>query len=280
MNILDLFLPVDSETKRPLFLIAGPCVIEDEAREKGFSLRIAEMIRDTVEPLGIPWIFKASFDKANRTSLDSFRGPGLDRGLAILESIKKEAGVPVLSDVHEVRQVASAAGVLDVVQVPAFLCRQTDLLVAAARQAKALNVKKGQFLAPSAMKNVIDKFRDSGGTSRVALTERGTTHGYGNLVVDMTSIPVLRSLGAPAVFDATHSVQLPGGLGTASGGRREMVPTLTAAAVAAGCDGLFMEVHPDPDTALSDGPNMIPLGDLEGLLRKALAVREAVTRSS
>jgi len=276
MNTLDLLLPLEPGTQRSLFLIAGPCVIEDEGREKDFTLSIADRLRKILDPLGLPWIFKASFDKANRTSLESFRGPGLDKGLAILEAIKQETNVLLLSDVHEAWQVNAAAEVLDVVQIPAFLCRQTDLLVAAATHARALNIKKGQFLAPSAMENVLNKVRGTGGTERVTLTERGTMFGYGNLVVDMTSIPVLRGLGAPVVFDATHSAQLPGGLGTASGGRRAMVPTLAAAAVAAGCDGLFLEVHPDPDSALSDGPNMVPLDELENLLHRILAIREAI----
>jgi 2-dehydro-3-deoxyphosphooctonate aldolase (KDO 8-P synthase) len=193
-----------------------------------------------------------------------------------MESIRAELGVPVLSDVHETTQVEAAAGILDVIQIPAFLCRQTDLLVTAARHARALNIKKGQFLAPLDMRHALDKARSAGGTERIALTERGSTFGYGNLIVDMTAIPALQSLGAPAVFDATHSVQQPGGLGHATGGRREMIPTLVLAAVAAGCDGLFMEVHPDPDHALSDGPNMLPLEQVGKLLERALAVREAL----
>jgi 2-dehydro-3-deoxyphosphooctonate aldolase (KDO 8-P synthase) len=275
MNPLDLLKPLD-RSARPLFVIAGPCVIEDLEREAGFTRGIAERLAGILDRLGVPWIFKASFDKANRTSREGFRGPGLERGLAILEAVRAAAGAPVLSDIHETCQVQAAAEVLDVLQIPAFLCRQTDLITAAARHAKAINVKKGQFLAPDDMMNVLEKVRTAGGTDRVALTERGTTFGYGNLVVDMTAFPTLRELGAPVVFDATHSVQLPGGLGKATGGRRAMVPTLTAAAMAAGADGLFLEVHPDPDHALSDGPNMIPLDEVEVLIERALRVREAV----
>jgi 2-dehydro-3-deoxyphosphooctonate aldolase (KDO 8-P synthase) len=276
MDILDLMLPLAGGETRPLFLIAGPCVIEDERRGAGFTLGIARRLEQILAPLGVPWIFKASFDKANRTSFDSFRGPGLDAGLATLAEVKRELGVPVLTDVHETGQVEAAAAAVDVLQVPAFLCRQTDLVVKIARHARAINVKKGQFLAPQAMEHVIQKIRREGRTERVTLTERGAAFGYGNLVVDMTSIPTLRGLGAPAVFDATHSVQLPGGLGKATGGRANMVPVLALAAVAAGADGLFMEVHPDPDRALSDGPNMVPLDEVERLIRKALLVREAI----
>ncbi|MBN2491446.1 MAG: 3-deoxy-8-phosphooctulonate synthase [Planctomycetes bacterium] len=276
MHTLDLLLARRAGERRPLFLIAGPCVIEDPSRGPDFTLGVARRLRDILDRRHIPWIFKSSFDKANRTSRDSFRGPGLDGGLAVMERIRRELGVPVLSDVHETAQVAAAAAVLDVLQIPAFLCRQTDLLVAAARHARALNIKKGQFLAPRDMQHALDKARGAGGTERVALTERGTTFGYGNLIVDMTAIPVLQSLGAPVVFDGTHSVQQPGGLGHASGGRREMIPTLVLAAVAAGCDGLFLEVHPDPDRALSDGPNMLAIEQLEALLGRVLAVREAL----
>ena len=279
MHTLDLLLPRPEGERRPLFLIAGPCVIEDDRRGAGFTLGIARKMAEILDRLGLPWIFKASFDKANRTSQSSFRGPGLDAGLEggleVMGRIRTELGVPVLSDVHETSQVEAAAGVLDVLQIPAFLCRQTDLLVTAARHARALNIKKGQFLAPLDMRHALEKARGANGTERIALTERGTTFGYGNLIVDMTAIPTLRSLGAPVVFDATHSVQKPGGLGHATGGRREMIPTLVLAAVAAGCDGLFMEVHQDPDQALSDGPNMLPLENLERLLTRALAVREA-----
>ena len=275
MHVLDLLRPRPEGEQRPLFLIAGPCVIEDERRGSGFTLGIARRLAEIADRLGLPWIFKSSFDKANRTSLSSFRGPGLEAGLEVMGRIRTELGVPVLSDVHESAQIEAAAGVLDVLQIPAFLCRQTDLLVTAARHARALNIKKGQFLAPLDMRHALEKARGAGGTDRIALTERGTTFGYGNLIVDMTAIPALRSLGAPVVFDATHSVQKPGGLGHATGGRREMIPTLVLAAVAAGCDGLFMEVHPNPDQALSDGPNMLPLENVERLLARALAVREA-----
>lgn len=276
MNILDLMLPLAGREARPLFLIAGPCVIEDEEKGAGYTLGIARRLQEILAPLEVPWVFKASFDKANRTSLDSFRGPGLESGLKTLAEVKRELGVPVLTDVHETGQVEAAAEAVDVLQVPAFLCRQTDLVVKVARHAKAINVKKGQFLAPQAMEHVIRKIRGEGRTDRVTLTERGVSFGYGNLVVDMTSIPTLRGLGAPAVFDATHSVQLPGGLGKATGGRSDMVPVLALAAVAAGADGLFMEVHPDPEHALSDGPNMVRLDDVETLVRRALAVREAI----
>lgn len=275
MEPLDLLRPLDGTT-RPLFVIAGPCVIEDHERGAGFTRGIAARLGEIMGRLGIPWIFKASFDKANRTAHNGFRGPGLDEGLRILEDIRAAVGVPVLSDVHETIQVVPAAQALDVLQIPAFLCRQTDLITHAARHARALNVKKGQFLAPGDMRNVLEKTRSAGGTDRVSLTERGTTFGYGNLVVDMTAFPALRSLGAPVVFDATHSVQLPGGLGKATGGRRDMVPTLAVAAVAAGADGLFLEVHPEPDRALSDGPNMVPLDDVEALISRVLRVREAI----
>jgi len=276
MNTLDLMLPLAEGETRPLFLIAGPCVIEDEVKGNGFTLGIARRLQEILERLGVPWVFKASFDKANRTSLDSFRGPGLEAGLRTLAEVNRELGVPVLTDVHETGQVEAAAEAVDVLQIPAFLCRQTDLVIEVARHARAINVKKGQFLAPEAMEHVMAKIRGQGRTDRVTLTERGVSFGYGRLVVDMTSIPTLRGLGAPAVFDATHSVQLPGGLGRATGGRSDMVPALALAAVAAGADGLFMEVHPDPDQALSDGPNMVRLDDLERLVRRALAVREAI----
>lgn len=247
---------------RPLVLIAGPCVIEDEAT----TLRHAERLMTICNGLSIPLVFKASYDKANRTSINAYRGPGLREGLGILRKVKEALGVPVLSDVHSIEQIAPAAEVLDVLQIPAFLCRQTDLLVAAARCGRIINVKKGQFLAPWDMKNVAGKIAASG-NENIILTERGASFGYNNLVVDMRSFPVMRATGYPVVFDATHSVQLPGGQGESSGGQREFVEYLSRAAVATGIDGIFMEVHEDPDKALCDGPNSIPLSELPGLLK-------------
>ncbi len=257
---------------QPLLLLAGPCVLESEE----IAWEIAGEMKSVCERLGISYVFKASFDKANRTSLDSFRGPGLERGLRLLARIRDEIGVPVISDVHAVSQVERVAEVLDVIQIPAFLCRQTDLLVAAARSGKTVNIKKGQFVSPWDMQYAVDKVRSAGG-EKILLTERGSSFGYNNLVVDMRSLPVLRSFACPVVYDATHSVQLPGGAGGSSGGQREYIPTLARAAMAAGIDGLFMEVHPDPDQALCDGPNCWPLDQAERLLRSLLAVREAVT---
>lgn len=247
---------------RPLVLIAGPCVIEDEAS----TMLHAERLMTICNGLSIPLIFKASYDKANRTSIGAYRGPGLKNGLAILRKVKESLGVPVISDIHSIEQIAPAAEVLDVLQIPAFLCRQTDLLVAAAQSGKIINVKKGQFLAPWDMKNVAGKIAASG-NENIILTERGASFGYNNLVVDMRSFPVMRSTGYPVVFDATHSVQLPGGQGDSSGGQREFVEYLSRAAVATGIDGIFMEVHEDPDKALCDGPNSIPLNELPSLLK-------------
>jgi 2-dehydro-3-deoxyphosphooctonate aldolase (KDO 8-P synthase) len=255
---------------QPPVLIAGPCVIEDPRR----TLRIGRTVRDICGRLGMPYIFKASFDKANRSSYQAFRGPGLDEGLRILAEIKAELGIPVLSDIHEAAQAAPAAAVLDVLQIPAFLCRQTDLLHEAARTGLPVNVKKGQFLSPAEMKNVVSKLEQSGCGS-ILLTERGSSFGYNNLVVDMRSLAILRSFGYPVVFDATHSVQLPGGGGDHSAGQREFVPVLARAAAAVGIDALFMEVHDNPAEALSDGPNMVPLGELEALLCQVLAVDRA-----
>lgn len=260
--------------QNPLVLIAGPCVIENAER----TLKIGQTAKSIADRLGIPYIFKASFDKANRSSFQSFRGPGLTEGLAVLKEIKQELKVPVLSDIHCVTQVEQAAQVLDILQIPAFLCRQTDLLYAAACTGKPVNVKKGQFLAPQDMKNVIDKIREAG-NENVLLTERGVSFGYNNLVVDMRSLPIMRSFGYPVIFDATHSVQIPGGLGTASSGKREFVPYLTRAAVAAGVDALFMEVHDNPEEALSDGPNMLYLDQLEDLLKDVLAIDKIVRNS-
>ena len=257
---------------QPLLLLAGPCVLESEE----VAWEIAREMKSICARLGISYVFKASFDKANRTSLDSFRGPGLERGLRLLARIKDEIGVPVVSDVHEASQIERVAEVLDIIQIPAFLCRQTDLLVAAARSGTTVNIKKGQFVAPWDMKYAVGKVRSAGG-ERILLTERGASFGYNNLVVDMRSLPVMRALGCPVIYDATHSVQLPGGAGGSSGGQREFIPVLSKAAMAAGIDGLFMEVHPDPDHALCDGPNSWPLDQTEKLLRRLLAIRKAVT---
>lgn len=257
--------------QNPLVLIAGPCVIEDKER----TLAIGKRVKEITERLGIPYIFKASFDKANRSSYKSFRGPGLTEGLAILQEIKEKLNVPVVSDVHCVTQIEAAAEVLDMLQIPAFLCRQTDLVYQAALTGKAVNVKKGQFLAPQDMKNVVDKIKEAG-NENILLTERGATFGYNNLVVDMRALPIMRSFGYPVVFDATHSVQIPGGGGTVSSGKREFVPYLTRAAVAVGIDALFMEVHDNPEEALSDGPNMLYIDQLEALLKDVLAIDKIV----
>ncbi len=259
----------------PLALIGGPCAIESEP----FMLDVATRLRDIAAKAGVPFIFKSSYDKANRTSIRSYRGPGLQEGLDILQKIKDIVGVPVLSDVHAVEEVELAAKVLDVLQIPAFLCRQTDLVVAAARTGKPVNVKKGQFLAPWDTQNIVEKVR-SIGNEQVLLTERGASFGYNNLVADMRSLVVMRSLGVPVVFDATHSVQLPGGAGTASAGQREFVPYLARAAVATGCDALFMEIHPDPDQAPSDGPNMLRLEDLPALLAQVMQIDRIVREHS
>lgn len=256
----------------PLLLIAGPCVLESAA----LAREIAAELRSVCRRLGMPFVFKSSFDKANRTALDSFRGPGLKHGLGILADIRDEFEVPVLSDIHDVSQVVQAAEVLDVLQVPAFLCRQTDLLLAAAQTKKPINLKKGQFLSPWDMKNAVAKIK-SVGNNRLMLTERGFTLGYNNLVVDMRSLPVMRSFGCPVVYDATHSVQLPGGDGASSGGQRQFIPVLSRAAVAAGVDGVFLEVHPDPARALCDGPNSLPLEQVEPLLHTLLKIHQAVT---
>lgn len=253
--------------QRPIALIAGPCVIEDYER----TLRIGRGIKAITERLGIPYIFKASFDKANRSSYNSFRGPGLEEGLGMLQKIKTELGLPVLSDIHEITQVEPAAKVLDVLQIPAFLSRQTDLLFAAGKSGVAVNVKKGQFLAPNDMKNVVRKLEEAG-CENILLTERGFSLGYNNLVVDMRALPIMRSFGYPVVFDATHSVQLPGGAGTASAGQREYVGHLARAAAAVGVDALFLEVHDNPEEALCDGPNMVYLDQLEELLLDIQAI--------
>jgi 2-dehydro-3-deoxyphosphooctonate aldolase (KDO 8-P synthase) len=252
-----------------LVLIAGPCVIESEAA----TLKIARALKEYAEELDLPLIFKASYDKANRTSLSSYRGPGLAKGLEILARVKAEVGLPVLSDVHQVAEVEPAAQVLDILQIPAFLCRQTDLVVAAAKTGKVLNIKKGQFLAPWDMQPVVDKAR-AAGNDRIILTERGASFGYNNLVVDFRSLPLMRGLGCPVVLDVTHSVQLPGAQGSCSGGQREFIAPLARAAVAVGVDGLFMEVHADPDQALCDGPNSLPLKEVLPLWRELKALHE------
>jgi 2-dehydro-3-deoxyphosphooctonate aldolase (KDO 8-P synthase) len=252
-------------------LIAGPCVIESER----LCLRIAEHLSPICRRLHIPYIFKASFDKANRTSARSPRGPGLESGLRTLEKVRERLGVPVLTDVHTEAQAAIAGEVVDVLQIPAFLCRQTDLIEAAVLTGKIVNLKKGQFLAPADMGQVVKKASEFGGR-HILLTERGTSFGYNNLVVDMRSIPIMRRLGCPVVFDATHSVQLPGGAGDKSGGQREFAPVLARCALAAGADGLFVETHPDPGRAWSDGPNMIPLAEMPRLLRQCIQLRAAL----
>jgi len=246
----------------PLVLMAGPCVIEGE----DFTLQTAESIAEIARACGVPLVFKSSFDKANRTSVEGFRGPGLDEGLRILQRVKEEVGVPVITDVHTPEQTAPVAEVADILQTPAFLCRQTDFIQAVSRQGKPVNVKKGQFLAPWDMTNVLEKAQATGNRD-IMLCERGVSFGYNNLVADMRSLAVMAETGAPVVFDATHSVQQPGGLGGASGGNREFVPTLARAAVSIGVAALFMEVHPDPDRALSDGPNSLPVAELKGLLK-------------
>ena len=256
---------------RPFFLIAGPCVIESEA----LVLEVAGRMREIAGELGIPYVFKASFDKANRSSRSSFRGPGLEAGLAILEKVKAQLGLPVLTDVHEDTPLGEVAAVVDVLQTPAFLCRQTNFIVGVASQGRPVNIKKGQFLSPWEMGNVVDKARSTG-NEQVMVCERGFSFGYNNLVSDMRSLSVMRATGAPVVFDATHSVQLPGGQGSASGGQREFVPVLARAAVAAGVSGVFMETHPDPSKALSDGPNAWPLGRMRALLETLKQIDAAV----
>jgi len=257
--------------KGSFFVIAGPCVIEDEST----TMEVARYLKETGADLGIPIIFKTSFDKANRTSLDSYRGPGMEKGLEIISRVKEATGLAVLSDIHEMGQIEKAAPVLDVIQIPAFLCRQTDLILAAARTNLPVNIKKGQFLAPWDMSGVVKKVLSTG-NHRLILTERGTAFGYNNLVVDMRSLVIMKGFGFPVVFDATHSVQLPGGKGTSSGGQREYVAHLARAAVAAGVDGVFMEVHPRPDSALCDGPNSLPLKDVHDLLRSLKAIHDVV----
>ncbi|OIO39447.1 MAG: 3-deoxy-8-phosphooctulonate synthase [Candidatus Omnitrophica bacterium CG1_02_49_16] len=256
---------------RPLVLIAGPCVIESQKS----ALRHARAIKKIARRLGIPVIYKSSYDKANRSSIESFRGPGIDQGLMILKRVKEETGLPILTDIHRPQEAAPAAGVADILQIPAFLCRQTDLVTAAARTGKAVNVKKGQFLAPWDMGNIVHKI-ETAGNRKILLTERGTSFGYNTLITDFRAIAIMKDLGYPVIFDATHSVQQPGGRGASSGGERRFVPVLAQAAAAVGVDGIFMEVHENPDQAPSDGPNMVPLKDLERLLERLMRINRAV----
>jgi 2-dehydro-3-deoxyphosphooctonate aldolase (KDO 8-P synthase) len=260
------------KTDNPFFLVSGPCVIENEA----LTLHIATQLKTLADRLGIPLIFKASYDKANRTAITAYRGPGLREGLRVLAKVKAALNIPILSDVHRISEVDAAADVLDIIQIPAFLCRQTDLILAAAKTGKPVNVKKGQFLAPWDVGNIIQKI-GSVSSVRPMITERGVMFGYNNLVVDFRSIPIMQRTGCPVVFDATHSVQLPGGAGDRSDGQRDFAPLLARAAVAAGADGVFLEVHEDPDQALCDGPNSLPLSQLPGLLGQLKAIHSAVT---
>lgn len=253
----------------PLFIIAGPCVIESE----DLVFHTAERLKTICSNIGLPLLFKSSYDKANRTSISSFRGPGMEKGLRILSDVGNKLGIPIISDIHSIEEIKPASEVLDALQIPAFLCRQTDLIVAASKTGKPVNVKKGQFLAPWDMKNIIEKFTSTG-NQNIFITERGSSFGYNNLVVDFRSLPVIRSFGYPVIFDVTHSLQLPGGMGKSSGGQREFTEPLARAAAAVGVDGLFMEVHPEPDKALCDGPNMIKLDDLEKMLKTVKSIRE------
>lgn len=257
----------------PLAFIAGPCVIESEGSTLSSALKLAEIS----QKLNVPIIFKSSYDKANRTSVSSYRGPGIAGGLAVLNKVRNETGLPVISDVHSVEEAKIASEVLDCLQIPAFLCRQTDLIVEAARTGIPVNIKKGQFLAPGDVKNIIDKALSTG-NKNILITERGVSFGYNNLVVDMRSIPIMQGFGYPVVYDATHSVQLPGGMGTSSGGEREFIPPLTRAAVAAGCDAVFLEVHQCPEKALCDGPNMVSLDSLPELLLKLVQINELIRK--
>jgi len=260
---------------RPLFLIAGPCVVESLQ----LQLDVAGRLKEICAELGMPFIFKSSYDKANRTSASSFRGPGIEEGLAVLAEVRRQVGVPVLTDVHSEDEIPAAAAVVDVLQTPAFLCRQTDFIQAVARAGKPVNIKKGQFLAPEDMAQVVAKARAASGTDNILVCERGASFGYHNLVSDMRSLAIMRATGCPVVFDATHSVQLPGGQGSASGGQREFVPVLARAAVAAGVSGVFMETHPRPEEALSDGPNAWPLPRMRALLETLLALDATVKRA-
>jgi 2-dehydro-3-deoxyphosphooctonate aldolase (KDO 8-P synthase) len=260
--------------EQPLFLIAGPCVVES----RQMALDTAGELKQICAEIGMPFIYKSSYDKANRSSIKSFRGLGMDKGLEILAEVKRQIGVPVLTDVHEVDEIAAAAAAVDVLQTPAFLCRQTDFISAVARAGRPVNIKKGQFLAPADMKNVVEKARAASGADNIMVCERGVSFGYNNLVSDMRSLMVMRETGCPVVFDATHSVQLPGGQGTSSGGQREFVPVLARAAVASGIAGLFMETHPNPEKALSDGPNAWPLKHMRALLATLKSLDDLVKR--
>ncbi len=260
--------------RAPLFLIAGPCVVESET----LQVEVAGRLKEITARLGVPFVFKSSYDKANRSSVSSYRGPGIEEGLRVLSEVKRQVGVPVLTDVHEDTPFAEVASVVDMLQTPAFLCRQTNFIVAACSQGLPVNVKKGQFLSPWEMRNVVDKARSTG-NEQILVCERGFTFGYNNLVTDMRSLAVMRATGAPVVFDATHSVQLPGGQGTSSGGQREFVPVLARAAVAAGVAGVFMETHPDPAKALSDGPNAWPLARMESLLATLVELDRTAKRA-
>lgn len=269
VNIGDFAIGADC----PLALIAGPCVIEND----GHAREIASFLKALTDELGIPFVFKASYDKANRTSIHTFRGPGLAEGLKILEEIKTDLEIPIISDVHSIDEIGPAAKILDILQIPAFLCRQTDFIIAASQTQKPINIKKGQFLAPWDINNIIEKVRSTG-NSQILLTERGTMFGYNNLVVDFRSFQEMKKTGFPVIFDATHSIQLPGGAGTSSGGQRDYVPMLARAAVAAGVDGIFLEVHPEPDRARCDGPNSLKLDSLEALLCQLKTIRDALPR--
>lgn len=264
--------PLQVGPGHPFLLIAGPCVLESSA----LAREVAAALKEIAARLNVSLVFKSSFDKANRTSLDSYRGPGLEEGLKILADIRDDYGVPVVSDIHETWHVDAVSQVLDMLQIPAFLCRQTDLLVAAARSGKAINLKKGQFVSPWEMENAVQKIKGSGNRN-LLLCERGSVLGYNNLVVDMRALPVMRSLGCPVIFDATHSVQLPGGAGKSSGGQRQFIPSLSRAAIAAGIDGIFMEVHPQPEKALCDGPNSMPLDQVESLLQTLMRIHAVVS---
>ncbi len=255
----------------PLAFIAGPCAIEDETS----TLKAAEALKEISEKNNIPLIFKSSYDKANRSSVESFRGPGLDKGLKILERVKSEIGLPVLSDIHSIEEIGPAAEVLDILQIPAFLSRQTDIIVEAARTGKPINIKKGQFLAPADVKNIIGK-AVSTGNNDITITERGVSFGYNNLVVDMRAVPIIQGFGCPVIYDATHSVQLPGGQGTCSGGQREFIEPLSRSAVAAGCDAIFMEVHADPESALCDGPNMLAIDNFPALAMRLIELNQLI----
>jgi len=265
----------DAGLEHPLFLFAGPCVVESETLQVDVAGRLKEM----TAALGVPFVFKSSYDKANRSSHASFRGPGMDEGLRILAEVRRQVGVPVITDVHTIDEIVTVASVVDVLQTPAFLCRQTDFIQAVAAAGKPVNIKKGQFLAPEDMKQVVAKARAASGADNILVCERGASFGYHNLVSDMRSLAIMRATGCPVVFDATHSVQLPGGQGTSSGGQREFVPVLARAAVAAGVAGLFMETHPDPAKARSDGPNAWPLAKMRALLETLVAIDATVKRA-